>query len=1247
MRSPVKIGKKLTSIFAGLLLGLVFSFININNTHAASILDKSKAQGLYKCYTSANVMKTPVTAIDVDRINDLLTGNTDENYIALPNGYTRITDSGVSCLQLLNGYGRSGSSNSIDGIVSTVTSDNAVSTLENLGYEKDESTVSTKKCVQLYYTAYSQYVTTFNVTKETDESKTKYLCAAGVENGIVTDSTLSVVEGDGTDDIIQWEIKGKDKNTVNLDCETYKIGEGDCSEHTLNIGDSWSDFVAEIVSDVAEHKPSKTLTIQSGSNTTYAYANTTYTYTFGVGNTREKEYINENDDVDAVYKINDTKASARTAMFNYFGLSDSSYGLSDEEKLTLYMNYLTDYYKADIICDIPDEEGSANYVAKTTGRQKVYVYQSTTGAYNSNCWAKATQNASEKVNGVDNNGFLGYENMEFSGLISALNTLGKNGVTISDTSLLGTIDEISGEGTVEDTASTEEASSSTSSTSSSSTDDDPCYNSGIVGMSWVLCPAEENMETTIGVIDGILERYLSVNTDFYDNDSTTHEVWVKLRDIANVIVAIVLVVVIFSQITGYGIDNYGIKRILPRLILMAIAINLSFIICQVLIDLSNILGVGLDLLFKSLGNATGDNLSGTQYISTVVTAALAIIAGAGTIAPTAVGTLGFIGTGGGVAVIVVIILALLIALVAVLMFFVTIAARELLIILCAAASPIAFACYILPNTQNVFKRWWKVFSTCLLIYPICGALYGVGYVIRAIVINETESLPLMMLGICAPYLPFFMLPTLLRGAISALGVVGSAMTAMSSGFRSGLRGARQTVEGTDAYKRGRENQQLNRDTKLANLDKDKHPLRYRMAGGDKGKAYASARVLKAQEENAKIDRLVNGSGFAAAEAGITARAEEQRDADAQALIQTGNMVGYRTEEENGNIKLGETFAVNSQNDEDMAAYHSGLLFRYSQAVASGDKEAQQDLRSQIHAAQNIMSTSDKGRTAISDNISKMATSSNINGSEATARMAASHMIDKYGGMTKKINRGSFNMYTDLASGGSIDNIRNNISNVSPANEHAYAKAGMSSYTPEDFAAADDAVFKNFGAGKDNNNIDNMSIGELQELNDLTTRTIEGAANGTVKIKSKNLEYTRQIQQRVQTKLRAEGVEVPSLHVNNNITTTQTVSTETSTTQAARGGAEQNEIFTVNSGTTQNQSTIVGPDGTTEIHEYIDRENSRQTSQVRRAAETRAQNPDINIRHDNGNNNADLNIRNGNTGNNNPQNNNPSQNNNQA
>ena len=71
-------------------------------------------------------------------------------------------------------------------------------------------------------------------------------------------------------------------------------------------------------------------------------------------------------------------------------------------------------------------------------------------------------------------------------------------------------------------------------------------------------------------------------TDSVSAQNVPYEGWNTFRDIANVIFVILLMVVIFSQLTGVGIDNYGIKKILPKLIIAAILINLSYLICLIL-----------------------------------------------------------------------------------------------------------------------------------------------------------------------------------------------------------------------------------------------------------------------------------------------------------------------------------------------------------------------------------------------------------------------------------------------------------------------------------------------------------------------------------------------------------------------------------------------------------------------------------------------------------------------------------------
>ena len=89
--------------------------------------------------------------------------------------------------------------------------------------------------------------------------------------------------------------------------------------------------------------------------------------------------------------------------------------------------------------------------------------------------------------------------------------------------------------------------------------------------------------------------------------------------------------VIFSQITGYGLDNYGIKRMLPKLVIGAIVVNSSFYICGLLIDLSNVVGSSAFNFISTAavgGMPAGDwNDSDQGWISGIAAGALLLTVG--------------------------------------------------------------------------------------------------------------------------------------------------------------------------------------------------------------------------------------------------------------------------------------------------------------------------------------------------------------------------------------------------------------------------------------------------------------------------------------------------------------------------------------------------------------------------------------------------------------------------------------------
>lgn len=449
---------------------------------------------------------------------------------------------------------------------------------------------------------------------------------------------------------------------------------------------------------------------------------------------------------------------------------------SDMEKYNLYSSYLKDVYGVSSVHCYPSggHDGVGNYYVRLWWPEE--------GKYSDYCYITVDDNnAGKMVTGLYDNMFFGKGDMKLTTIIEQLNAL-----DLGDTPPTSIIDDNS--------------ENSSSSGEGGSVFDD-CYNAGIESQSWIICPVVRNMTESIVGMDGMIDSWLSIDANDFKANGGTQNAWGIFRNVANTAMIIMFLIIIFSQLTGYGIDNYGIKKMLPKLILMAILINLSFIICELAVDLSNIMGSGVQSLLRDIGeqiNNGGDGKSIWDVVIKLLGAAAGTGAGAGVVISTVSSA-----AGAGPMIIVSILIMLLIALVAVLIFFLMLGARLVVVVFFTMISPLAFACYVLPNTQGLFKRWWNIFKGALVVYPICGALYGLSYLIRG-ALSDSNDIPMLLVAAVSPYLPFLALPVLLKGTLSALGVVGNAITTLGSGLRKGLSAGsstwNRTMQGTEAYK---------------------------------------------------------------------------------------------------------------------------------------------------------------------------------------------------------------------------------------------------------------------------------------------------------------------------------------------------------------------------------------------------------------------------------------------------------------
>lgn len=258
----------------------------------------------------------------------------------------------------------------------------------------------------------------------------------------------------------------------------------------------------------------------------------------------------------------------------------------------------------------------------------------------------------------------------------------------------------------------------------------------VEGIGYFLCPILERLVDFADGTWGLFEFLLQTNPLPNDSSESLPSAWSGLRDVANAILAIVFLAIIISQVSNIGISNYGIKKMLPRLIIAAVAINISYFLMQIITDIANILGSTLyDFISDLAPKVQYRDVGWATIITDIATTGIAVAAiGAGA---TAAGhAMSDMDPKVGLLLLFVFIVPAILGLIAGLMALVF---RAGIIPVLAISAPIAFAAWVLPNTQKLFEKWKSTFLGMLFLYPL-ASLYcgGLKFVALSLMSQNTE-----------------------------------------------------------------------------------------------------------------------------------------------------------------------------------------------------------------------------------------------------------------------------------------------------------------------------------------------------------------------------------------------------------------------------------------------------------------------------------------------------------------------------
>jgi hypothetical protein len=293
-------------------------------------------------------------------------------------------------------------------------------------------------------------------------------------------------------------------------------------------------------------------------------------------------------------------------------------------------------------------------------------------------------------------------------------------------------------------------------------------------LSWFVCPAVSSIQDIMNSLGSAITKYLTIPSYYFNAGSTTgkplYEAWDSVRDIALALLAIITLVMVFSQAVSIGpFDAYTVKKVLPRLIIAAILITLSWPLIGLMIGISNGFGNGIRyLIFAPFRNLPAVSFSAGSE---------ALVGGLGIGA--ALGLFGTLTLG-------------LMAAVALFTGLIVIVLRQIIVILLAVLSPIALVLYIMPGTEKVWKMWWNSFWGVLIMFPLIEAFIAFGSVFSKITMaSGNTGLLDKIIAYIAIYIPYFLLPMTVRFAGGMMQAIGGKVTQISSGAQKGLNKRRK------------------------------------------------------------------------------------------------------------------------------------------------------------------------------------------------------------------------------------------------------------------------------------------------------------------------------------------------------------------------------------------------------------------------------------------------------------------------
>lgn len=461
--------------------------------------------------------------------------------------------------------------------------------------------------------------------------------------------------------------------------------------------------------------------------------------------------------------------------------------------------------------------------------------------------------------------------------------------------------------------------------------EDATLSCGGDALNWIICPVITLAQGAANKVDSFIMNTLDTDVKPIFDQTTVkgsasqgyYTAWNSFRVLATALLVIGGLVMVASQALGFEfLDAYTVRKVLPRLLVAVIGISLSWPLMRLVVSFFDTAGFDI----RSLMYAPFKDFGGTLSVSTGIFSSVAILA---------------VFMAYGFAALTFILTALLGLFVG----FIILVIRQIAIIVLIILAPIAIACYILPNTQKVWKLWSENFLGLMLMFPIISALIAAGHIFAAVSLKngggDTGTVVAQAIAIIAYIAPYFLLPLAARMATGVIGNLAGVVNDRGKGAFDRLKGVRGRARERRAQE-FRSGSLLGGD-KMGLNSLGRHynaGIRGHYGMGSRGRQLlatdASVQAEQALKNNPRLSKFAQGNDDGNAVLALSGGTRSGAEAAARQLFRRrdaqGNDIGYDEATGRAAIAAAAGIGFNRQN---ASAALIGLGQNKSRAVRAG------------------------------------------------------------------------------------------------------------------------------------------------------------------------------------------------------------------------------------------------------------------------------------------------------------------------